>query len=133
MEQIVGGAPELRHVLHRGAPHAGPTLAGVALYGASVSALDEHRVDAGPLPEAEVVPRDLAALIYTSGTTGPSKGCACSHNYLVDQGVRLGGLGMRTAENTVWRAGPPTTCRSSHCPATWSSAPIYRRTPSAEC
>jgi crotonobetaine/carnitine-CoA ligase len=91
--------PGLRQVLHRGSTP-------VTVPGADVSPLDGHRLSSGPLPVVDVAPHDLAALIYTSGTTGPSKGCMCSHNYLVDQGVRLGGLGLRRADDVVWTPLP---------------------------
>jgi crotonobetaine/carnitine-CoA ligase len=125
---VADGMPELRHVLCRatapGDPVPGPAAPGpaapsgpaapgpaapsgpAASAGLTVTPLDAHRLDTGPLPSVDVAPRDLAALIYTSGTTGPSKGCMCSHNYLVDQGVRLGGLGLRTAEDVVWTPLP---------------------------
>jgi crotonobetaine/carnitine-CoA ligase len=95
---VAAGAPALRHILVRGVATPVP--------GTQVSTLDEHRLGAGELPDVDVAPRDLAALIYTSGTTGPSKGCMCSHNYLVDQGMRLGELGKRTAEDLVWTPLP---------------------------
>jgi crotonobetaine/carnitine-CoA ligase len=96
---VATGMPELKHVLYRGGTP-------VTVPGVDVSPLDGHRLDSGPLPSPSVQPRDLAALIYTSGTTGPSKGCMCSHNYLVNQGVRLGGLGLREADDIVWTPLP---------------------------
>jgi crotonobetaine/carnitine-CoA ligase len=95
---VSAGAPALRHVLTRGTP--------TPISGVAVSSIDQHRLESGPLPHVEVAPCDLAALIYTSGTTGPSKGCMCSHNYLVDQGLRLGELGKRGAEDVVWTPLP---------------------------
>lgn len=96
---VAAGMPELKHVLYRGATP-------VTVPGVDVTPLDGHRLDSGALPSPDVAPRDLAALIYTSGTTGPSKGCMCSHNYLVDQGTRLGGLGLRRPEDVVWTPLP---------------------------
>jgi crotonobetaine/carnitine-CoA ligase len=97
---VSGGLPALRHVLHRG------TAEVVAPAGLVLTALDEHRLDGTDTPVVSVAPRDLAALIYTSGTTGPSKGCMCSHNYLCDQGLRLGEMAKRTPEDLNWTPLP---------------------------
>lgn len=94
------GIPELNHLLHRGASTIRSTST------VAVSPLDEHRIDGPALPVIDIRPADLAALIYTSGTTGPSKGCMCSHNYLCDQGLRLGEMAKRTTEDINWTPLP---------------------------
>jgi crotonobetaine/carnitine-CoA ligase len=68
--------PELKTVLHRGAPETGDAA------GLDIRPLDDHRgSDETPITD-KPDPAALAALIYTSGTTGPSKGCMLSYNYM---------------------------------------------------
>ncbi|MDG2003420.1 MAG: AMP-binding protein [Novosphingobium sp.] len=97
---VVPDLPELEQILHTG--QAGDAAAGKV----SVSPIDQHRLDAGELPEVDVAPSDLAMLIYTSGTTGLSKGCMVSHNYMCDVARRYCATIGRLPEDRVWLPMP---------------------------
>ena len=98
---IIHQLPELRYVVYRGDERPTVDLPGVTfvpmrdLYGESRDAIaDDNK------------PGDLAALIFTSGTTGPSKGCALSHNYVINQTRQVIETDDRRPGEVAWSCLP---------------------------
>jgi carnitine-CoA ligase len=54
-----------------------------------------------PVPDAAVLPADLACFIYTAGTTGPSKGCMLPHNYIVALADQIARAWQRRHDDVV--------------------------------
>jgi crotonobetaine/carnitine-CoA ligase len=126
LESVQDGLPDLRHLVHRGAGDH-PAPAGVTL-----TRLNDIRLDGAPLETIDLTGSDLATLLYTSGTTGRSKGCRCTHNYIVDQGVRLIDVSRRTPDEPTSTPLPlfhifgiATVVSTAHLRATAALSPRF--------
>jgi crotonobetaine/carnitine-CoA ligase len=97
---VAAELPAVERIVHTGEPRS------VAGGDKPVSAFEEHCLEEGEAPCAEVVASDLAMLLYTSGTTGLSKGCMVSHNYLCDVSRRYCETIGRTPEDMLWLPMP---------------------------
>jgi crotonobetaine/carnitine-CoA ligase len=98
---IIHQLPELRYVVFRGVNRPQVELLGVTL----VSMRDLYTGEAAAIPD-DNKPGDLAALIFTSGTTGPSKGCAISHNYVINQTRQIIETDDRQPGEVAWSCLP---------------------------
>ena len=101
LKVIIHLLPQLRYVVFRGDRPPAVDLPGVTL----VSIRDLYSA-AGGVIEDENKPGDLAALIFTSGTTGPSKGCALSHNYVINQTRQIIETDDRQPGEVAWSCLP---------------------------
>jgi crotonobetaine/carnitine-CoA ligase len=98
---IIHQLPELRFVVFRGERRSTVELPGVTLLPIG----ELYSAGSGPIPD-ENKPGDLAALIFTSGTTGPSKGCALSHNYVINQTRQIIETDDRQPGEVAWSCLP---------------------------
>jgi crotonobetaine/carnitine-CoA ligase len=98
---IIDQLPHLRTVVYRGDTAPDVDLPGITL----VPLQSLYTYPSHPLVD-ENKPGDLAALIFTSGTTGPSKGCALSHNYVVNQSRQIIETDDRQPGEVAWSCLP---------------------------
>ena len=97
---IIHQLPHLRYVVYRGEKPS-VDLPSVEL----VPISELYRTSDEPLVD-ENKPSDIAALIFTSGTTGPSKGCAISHNYVINQARQIIETDDRQPGEVAWSCLP---------------------------
>lgn len=97
---VIDQLPHLRYVVYRG-KRPEVDLPGVQL----VPMTDLYQAIGEPIVD-ENKPGDLAALIFTSGTTGPSKGCALSHNYVINQARQIIETDDRQPGEVAWSCLP---------------------------
>jgi crotonobetaine/carnitine-CoA ligase len=97
---IIDQLPALTTVVYRG---EAPDVDLPGLKFVPLASLYDFPAD--PLPDINK-PSDLAALIFTSGTTGPSKGCALSHNYVINQARQIIETDDRQPGEVAWSCLP---------------------------
>jgi crotonobetaine/carnitine-CoA ligase len=97
---IVDGLPDVRAVVHRGAP------ADLERGAVKLLPIDEAMSDDDSIPDDPNEPGDLTCLIYTAGTTGPSKGCMISHNYALSLARFALAGNARTPDDVLWTPLP---------------------------
>ena len=100
LEPLLSVLPNLSHVLYRGERPQ------VELPGIELAPLSSLYATPGSAIPDENTPGDLAALVYTSGTTGPSKGCALSHNYVMNLARQIIETDDRRVGEVAWSCLP---------------------------
>jgi crotonobetaine/carnitine-CoA ligase len=97
---IIDQLPHLRYVVYRGDKPQ------VVLPNVQLVPIGQLYQTRGEPIQDENKPGDIAALIFTSGTTGPSKGCAISHNYVINQARQIIETDDRQPQEVAWSCLP---------------------------